>query len=343
MFMGRYRVRLVIPVVLVFVLPPLALADDKLDSKTTLPLIAKKQAEAVAAFEREIIGWQIDYEVKAYDRDEKVVRQVNYSQRHSPTGLSLFTQKSLVDTESRSGANDIATGRNSSYTFSLTKDPGASKWALQRAEPGSQPKANPVKEANASRYGYAFFARHFYNAKGKLYGDVFANPQFSVRACSASPLGNGWVRVDGEVQGGGVSEAGWWDFDPALGYCCRANEIKTTYTGKTKEQSYFTFERHDYAATSREGGLVTLDRDGFTAYGDYSGVKKNDNHGEWTFTYRRDPSVSDAEFTLTAFGLPEPYFAPAQRTNTWLYLAAGALLAVVMAWLIGRRFVRRAA
>ena len=134
---------------------------------------------------------------------------------------------------------------------------------------------------------------------------------------------------------------GWWDFDPAMGYCCRGLEVVSTYKGPTKEKSYSVTTREDFSLSRRDSGLITLDSYKFTEHADYNGQIKNEGNGEWTFTYRRDLNVPESEFTLAAFGLPEPYFATPRRSYTWLYLTAGAVVAAGAAWLVGRRYVRR--
>jgi hypothetical protein len=305
--------------------------------------IAKSQEEALSAFEREITSWQIDYEVKGFGPDGDLLRHAKYTRHHAPGGLALRTEVNVAGKGS-GGTRDMAWARNEQYSFVLRKNPGSSEWVLEGAKhfEAGMP-AKKLAPGVAHLYSFEFFARHLLTADGRSYADILRDPKFVVKSCSASPANKDWVRVVGELPSGKPKPPalnGWWDFDPAMGYCCRGLELVSTFKGPTKEKSYSTTTHNDFSLSRRDAGLITLDSYKFSEHADYNGQIKNEGNGEWTFAYRRE-NVPESEFTLTAFGLPEPYFASPQRSYTWLYLAVGAVVAALAAWLIGRRYGRR--
>jgi hypothetical protein len=325
-------------------LAPPALAGGDPPAAETIATIAKSQEETLAVFEREITSWQIDYEVKSFGPGGDLLRHAKYTRRHAPGGLALRTEVTLAG-KAAGGARDAAWARNKHYSFSLRKAPGSSEWVLEGAkhfEAGAPAQKLPPGVPHL--YSFEFFARHLLTNDGRSYADILRDPKFVVVSCSASPANKDWIRVAGELPSGKPKPPalkGWWDFDPTMGYCCRGSKVVSTYKGLTKAMSDSAIERVDFSLSRRDSGLITLDGYKSMGHEEYNGQIRNEASGEWTFTYRRDLNVPESEFTLTAFGLPEPYFAEPRRSYTWVYLAAGAVAAAVAAGLVGRRYVRR--
>ncbi|HET6574027.1 MAG TPA: hypothetical protein VFG68_10525 [Fimbriiglobus sp.] len=326
---------------------PPTLAGGDPPTAEVIAKIAKSQEEALAAFEREITSWQIDYEIKSFGSGGDLLRHAKYTRRHAPGGFALRTEVNVTGKESGGGARDMAWARNKQYSFVLQKAPGSSEWVLEGAKhfEAGMP-AKKLSPGVAHLYSFEFFARHLLTNDGRSYADVLRDPKFVVKSCSASPANKDWVRVTGELPSDKTKPPalkGWWDFDPVMGYCCRGLEVAAIYKGPTKAKTSTSISRNDFTVSRRDSGLITLDSYKFKGHEQYLGQTKNEGYGEWTFAYRRGVNVPESEFTLTAFGLPEPFFATPQRSYTWVYLAAGAVVAAVAAGLVGRRYVRRPA
>ncbi len=242
--------------------------------------IAKSQAEALATYEREITSWQIDYEVKTFGPGGDLLRHAKYTQRYRPDGPAIMTQTVVVDKGSRGGGKDIASAQNKQYRFSLQKTPGSSEWVLSDAKQFGSEAPGKSAPGAAHPYAGAWFARHFYTPDGQLFADVLRDPKFVVKSCSASPANQDWVRVVGELPSGKPKPPalkGWWDFDPAMGYCCRGSEVTSTY--KAGNKGYSTVEHYDFNLSRLDAGLITLDSYKFSGHADYSGQIKNAETG----------------------------------------------------------------
>lgn len=76
----------------------------------------------------------------------------------------------------------------------------------------------------------------------------------------------------------------------------------------------------------------------------YKTKKKLTSQVRIDYEWEVNDSVPDAEFTLSAFGLPEPMgVEPPERSRTWLWLISAALglvaLALLFTWLKRRRIL----
>jgi hypothetical protein len=302
------------------------------DPNEMIAKITKSQTEALAIFERELPSWQIDYEVKSFGPGNQLQRHAKYTQRYTPAGFAATTETVLTGESGKE--KDAVAAKNKQYRFSLSRTPGSSDWALVKVDRLQADTA----ASKPHRYGGAWFTRHLYTAEGVFYADIIGDKQFVVKSCAPSPANAGWVRVAGEIPAAGKKPGlnGWWDFDPAMSYCCRGSEVISTFQG------YSTTNREGFSLSRREAGFITVDSYTFNGHASYSGEIKNQGQGEWTFRYRHDPNVPESEFTLSKYGLPEPHFESLRaRAYRWLYLLAGAAVATATAWWLRRRSLRQ--
>ena len=241
-------------------------------------------------------------------------------------------------------ANSEVLARNSRYAFELTRPGGADEWRLRQyldapsAEPAAQSLSPERLRKNTSS------TRSFETSDTTLLTDLFVSPGFKATSCGPSPADPALIRVTFEhsppTQPRRVPTrtAGWYDLNPAAGWSVREAE-ETIVTGKdgiaVRSHLVSDFDQATGAVFTREVRSETrLTRSGQLI-----------NHHSTAAKYRMwfDSGVPEREFSLTAYGLPEPPGVEfKRRTPTYVWLLLGAAGCIVLA-LVFRRLARRPA
>ena len=242
--------------------------------------------------------------------------------------------------------NSSAVVRNSRYAFVLERPggPGAGEWRLKAFHPADSPDPAP-RELTDDRFadgpGYTWPYRTPY---GDLLTDFFDAPSFRLLGCGPSPADPALVRVQfvtvpppptaGQKPQPRLS--GWCDLDPAAGWSIR----RTAVTSGPEDDA--TVTTVTLASTLEGEGLVRMDEQTAENKWTKGGAVRSHTAAVSKYKVWIDRDVPEREFSLTAYGLPEPpgvRFAPRTPTYVWLLVAAGgfAALAVVFRWLSRRR------
>ena len=313
------------------------LADEPSDAMRKLaPLIKTGWTKLEECFPQ----LQVDYGVKSYPASQgsSIDFEAKYTWRNRGADCYLTTTRHSSIASNPKTPDDTAFGGNPSYDFDLACMSGSEKWRLTRASAAPSPSTavDRVPASQVRRYARPW--GHYRTPDGQLLHELFASDDFVADGVGTSPLNAAWIRVSGtrpaKKSENGKSDprlVGWFDIDPQSGHCCRAMNVLRDY------KNYSLGEEHRIEVDKGLCNAALMKLDVVTVSTGTGAAKKDDGRGVWSFDYVLNTNLPEREFTLTAFGLPEPYFASAQRSYLWAYLAAGAVVAAVAAWLIRRR------
>lgn len=234
---------------------------------------------------------------------------------------------------------------NPNYSFALQRRASSSPWVLLGIK--KRENAEPGKLAAQFENELAFARTFPVGIRGKLLADLVRKPEFRVLGCRESPAANpSLVEVDFDyphptgreaspVQGGKLV------FDAAT-WCLSSYEVRVKLPDA---RGIWKMKILEWAEA--EEGLPVPRRVVLNNDTDFDHGK---NVQEWKFKYdlnvpERTPP--DEDFTLSAFGLPEPdEFGWKKPTPwfRWLILVGGicAVLAVGVRWL-GKRLAKKPA
>ncbi len=300
-----------------------------------------------AALQKCMPSLQVDYEVRsnAAGRGTKLTFHAQYTWRTRGDDRYVVVARHVPTApDDKPTQEEYVFAGNPFYQFNLARVPGAREWRLDKALPESNPATSQHNENYLPSTYVRDIARpwsHFRTPDSQPLHELFLSDTYSVENLAPSPVNPAWTRVQGtrpaKLGPNGKSEpklVGWFDIDLQAGGCCRGMDVKRVY------KAYTLGEQHTHAVQVGECGAVLLVKDVVTVTSEAGGRVKNDGYGEWSFLYKVDDRVPESEFTLAAFGLPEPPFASRRRSFLWLYLAVGALASGIAAWSVRRKVAR---
>lgn len=256
--------------------------------------------------------WQRDGRaVGIYDK-----RRVEYKQCGSWTLCVLYEK---APSNRKSDARVV----NSKYGFMLKKLSEDRDWALSELTLEIQNAGKLVKE----RKDYLLndlCSLLFLNAE--LISALVKDPQFKVKsATSEVSEGRNLVRIEFSRQSGVVTQErspiqGWVLLDPDQSWVIKECEYDVELPGAQHAKVRF---ENKYKATS-EGLPIPLMHLKRAKYSDAEGSSESETEHKFNLFQRE--FVPEHEFSLSAFGLPEPkgkeISQPATRWYIWLTLAA---------------------
>lgn len=224
------------------------------------------------------------------------------------------------------------TGRNSQYGFVVDRRPAGNVLSSVTPNPSEVSKSTEV-EQHKFRYPYRCYSRE------STYFNVFKSAQFSVTSSGPINLRNlaayqvTGINTEKFPQGGDRVLSYNFYFLPSAGYVCLGYRFGLVGSPDESEEIY---RYKDYESVMPDiAGYDFLSHDGKSPpKGDISIVVKSVSPGA---------ALTDAECSLSAFGLPEPdgiSFAPRTPLYVWLLLASGASAGLAFAF---RHLRRRAA
>jgi hypothetical protein len=208
------------------------------------------------------------------------------------------------------------------YGFRVKKEPGASQFALDEAT------VNPKRVTEYIRAnGRACFAPYSFLGADIL--ELFSGEDFYVKEMSQIQNGNTkLVKVSwGRRPAAFSSWSGWFLFSPDQSWALQDYDwrsLKADYSSRAK------LEYH-----GQEGNIPLLRKVLYENVGDAGGLLKAETYEIGQIT---PGSIAEGEFRLTAFGLPEPGWAPPPRTSYWYlwFIAIAAVSLIVGVYLLRR-------
>lgn len=242
--------------------------------------------------------------------------------------------------EGGKGVDQQVHGMNPKYSFRLIRPDASRDWLLDSLK---QPSDLGIAFANQTVREEVFAAvgAHFHVGLMPLV-KLVADPSFVVKRVEAVPRdGQEMVRIEfgfqprmEEGRYHGLS-GGWLILDPAHDWYIRECETNQTYPDGSAS------DHHEFLVQPDRKAHPLLKGVGFRS--EMKGQKltgTRDNTGEYELTI--DPDVPDTEFTLTAFGLPEPAGVTwERRPRTWRWLVGAGVGAFVVSmflfWARARR------
>ncbi len=231
--------------------------------------------------------------------------------------------------------------RNSHYAFSLTRPGGPGEWRLKDLHLDNSADPLPSNLKTESLAQGTLFVRP-YSLNPTTLMELFDTPSFRLLSCGSSPSDPAVVRVQFESTPPTVDKKpqaqlnGWCDLDPQVGWSIRGVEISVNYPIQS------TKVRTDIKSTLDENGFVRIGEERQEIW-----VKSGntlDSHRTQLNTYKiwQDRDIPEREFSLSAYGLPEPpgiTFARPTPTYVWFLLGAAGftVLAIAFRWLARRK------
>jgi hypothetical protein len=240
-------------------------------------------------------------------------------------------------------------GMNPRYAFQLQRTQAGTSWAVVKI-------IDLTKESLPDRWqskydDFRLEATGFVRLSGQPLSDIVQSPTFRVDRCSSTQKeGEEFVELSFtyDHEKGPFLRAGLMKgtllLDPKHFWCLRSAEYTATHKNDTRFQSATSkYRLSELGATSGSFPVPKRyvdDKEFFPATGDK--VKLN-GRGEFNLDVpRRLPG--DEEFTLSAFGLPEPPGLEWKRPIPWyLWLALAGLVCLALAVVLRTMMKRRTA
>lgn len=179
----------------------------------------------------------------------------------------------------------------------------------------------------------------------KALSQFVVDPSFKIlKVSKESENGHELVRFDytyshdNSKKGAQVTGRGSIYLDPSRYWCVRRSVLSSAMTIKGLP---FSDQKHEYefeVVDHPSGFPLVKTRTSHDSYYSYKTKKRLVSNERIDYDWEVNDSVADTEFTLSAFGLPEPMGSKApERPRAWLWLIAAAVglavLAVFFAWL----------
>ena len=229
---------------------------------------------------------------------------------------------------------------NSRYGFALSRPGGPTEWRLNDVHLADSVDPSPANLKAEFLAQGTLFTRPY--AISSTLTDLFNAPSFRLLGCAPSPRNPALVRVQFENNPPPVGKrppsqlSGWCDLDPGAGWSIRGFEV--TSDDRVLRDTTST----DVTSSVDRDGLVRIDEERHEIK-----IVKGETllaHRTQLTTYKIwvDRDVPEREFSLTAYGLPEPpgiSFVRPTPMYVWLLVGAGgfSILALVFRWLTHRK------
>jgi hypothetical protein len=243
---------------------------------------------------------------------------------------------------------------NPRYAFRLKRRPGKTDWLLAQLDvnvvDGSTVDIDgrPLREVI-----HNFVAQHFLRVESFI-----RQPTFKIlRVSAVHQGGRDLVRIDFDNEheritkkGSGVYnpyQGGWFVLDPEHYWCLVESELVGEWTEPHLTHFYRKPERSTYEYRTGSNRFPILTRV-VSREKPVPELKVPGIENIRVYDLRESAEPEDGEFTLTAYGLPEPVGMPLpRRSRTWLWLslASGGVLCLGLffGWLARRRAADRRA
>lgn len=247
-------------------------------------------------------------------------------------GMGLFMSETLKE----GGSGDLASVRNPNYGFQVRRKSSVAEWVLAEFDPtGGDGSAVTERQQPMAHLLRTWAGIHF-AVHGIPLTELVRDPKFRATAVRATVQGGReLVRVEYECSrpvGARQLIGGQMIVDPARLWCLTESE------SRIRGSNGIAVSRSVFDCRDSPSGPIPVKLRRTLIRDDKAGVRE-----EFTFDLREADHLGYEEFTLSAFGLPEPTGAPAVRKRVpryyWL-LGASAVFAVgaaVFRWRARRR------
>lgn len=233
---------------------------------------------------------------------------------------------------------------NSRYKARITTDDSdPNQVVLKTYEPNSaKGSSNPEFDDL-----FSVLAPHFSYQNIRL-SQLVTKESFKVQKISKSSRdGYELIQVDFSFddKNQGVQSSGSLYLDP--GHCWCIRRISDSYVKMLKGKPFLKFQQSvDYQISDHPSGFPLIKHESRHAQG-YSGKEKVESTNKIDYEWEINDHVPDSEFTLTAFGLPEPVGVTWEKPTPWylwfLAAAGGCFVLTVLFRYLSRRWRQRAA
>jgi hypothetical protein len=231
---------------------------------------------------------------------------------------------------------------NSWYSAYIRRDPGKSKeFLLNTYDPNPDallvPAPSPIR-----KWAFVTLFPHF-SFQGQRLSEIIISDGFRVEKVTMDDQGLvvATIRYDLSKTSSRrqLMEEATLTFDPQRWWCIRTCKEKVIIPGREGSTNHITVE---FMLDDHPSGFPLVRRQ--MSMNMATSAESGSSHNQRVVEYelRVDESVSDSEFTLSAFGLPEPVGVVWEKKTpvyVWLLVAAAVLgmLALFFRWLAQRR------
>jgi len=321
--------------------------SDRAAGQTDFATVKREVAVAQARHMAQAEYAQVDRIGEQYDEldNHALVSKVRSRTRRSG---QFYLEEDCVDVAPGSKLKGLmprrksaVLARNSRYGFELTRPAGPEEWRLTDVHLADSADQSPRHLNTEWLAKQTLFVRPYAMSPLTL-TDLFNAPSFRLLGCAPSPRDPALVRVQFENAPPPVGKkpqerlSGWCDLDPRAGWSIHGMEVTS------KNQLQTATVRSDLKSALDGDGLVRIDEERQEVW-----VRSGDTleaHRTQLYMYKIwvDRDVPEREFSLTAYGLPEPPgISFPRRTPTYVWLLLGAtgfaVLAVLFRWLTRRK------
>lgn len=282
---------------------------------------------------------------------ERIVQAITFKGRRGAEGryvwsheLTAFDQPGAKPFEA-----DLA-AINPRYEFKLHKPFGKTDWLLLDWRLTGEEKPGYRQRITYTPEIFAPFSHHL-TFGGFPLDKLVENPSWKANAVQGSPGDQAMVRVTftfTETTRPGFTSryAGWLDLDPAAGWCVRRSDYQYNLDALGKIISkHFVCDNQYTVIVGTVPVLTRVQCDDTDVKPD--GSSANPQRRVFHFETRYPETVPDTEFTMSAFGLPEPVGVVWEKSTpryVWFLFAAGVFVAIAVGFrLLARRRAARVA
>lgn len=229
-------------------------------------------------------------------------------------------------------------GRNKQYTFRLMRDNETRPWVIQEVVKLENDSPDPWEDRKSLTLSLILFS-----PRGLLLPQLHESPGFKVADVVREPdSAEELARLTFSYSPANSEDTnqlrgGWLVLDPLHDWVIRKGELDLDPKGLGKTYKYslrYEYkdgpEHHPILTSSVVNGVI---RDGQTLIAG--------EHVEGTAELEQRKVIPDSEFTLSAFGLPEPHWAQTRKPSWYLWLGVAGVGCLILggglAWVRRRR------
>jgi hypothetical protein len=295
---------------------------------------APKKWSEYQAFAKRLQGssQETRYDIKGA---EKVIRWDTKYEFKQFGEWSLWHREELAGLRSKNWVPGFARGVNSKYSFILQKKTKDAGWVLTELDMklhDGRPEATVKMQEEVQEITCVLLAVEYQSLSA-----ILKNPKFVLK--DVSPVvsnGRDTVRVafTADTPPPPASQAtprldGWVLLDPSRCWIIQEGGFNLFYPGAIKGESTF----HNEYREIREGFVIPVRSLWRFKYTELGAATSREEERATKFDYFEQDSIPEAEFSLTAFGLPEPVGISFRQATRWyLWFALAGLGAIALAY-----------
>jgi len=259
-------------------------------------------------------------------------RLVSQAKHRGPWSLSIFEESG--DSLAQGVPAGLARVVNSRYGFVLTRKQPADPWVLTELDTNISDNRSiePSERKEAVLYT---FCLHLV-VERRLISDMIKDPEFKLGSLTTVLRDSReFVRVEfshrpPRSRDEAPNLTGWLLLDPGSYWVIKEGEFEAQYPASTG-----TITLVNQYVDNNQGIPIPIQRVGYARYSGFGGMRVETSVSKCAFY--EDANLPESEFTLSAFGLPEP---DGLRPTPW-YLWAGVAGAACVAVAFGLRWLAR--